>query len=139
MKSRQEHSGELRSRVDGSCLSDEFSFSVKLAAQTGCKKACNHNVLCTAAHLDSREDNSAVGMLQPGRDAFDDALSILGVLRLVAGQGVQDEDLCPQRMSQLCNVLTTIIALMTSSSRQSELGPFRPRQVALLYLAPIQT
>ena len=79
-----------------------------------------------AAHLDSREDNSAVGMLQPGRDAFDDTLSVFGVLRLVAGQGVQDEDLFPQRVSQLCSMLTTILAFMTSSARQPELGPLRP-------------
>ena len=47
--------------------------------------------------LNSREHNSSIGVREPRGNPLADVLGLLLVLRLVCGQGVQDEDLSPFR------------------------------------------
>ena len=47
--------------------------------------------------LDSREHHGSISVGKPRRDPLADALSLPVVLRVVAGEAVQDEDLPPLR------------------------------------------
>ncbi len=47
-------------------------------------------IRCERVHLDSGEDNSAVGVLQARHDALHDAFCILGLADLHLGDGIQD-------------------------------------------------